>query len=149
MSLAFSHVLANTKLQNLPIIPALLHAGILGLLSAAIPLKGIAAATVIAIADTEEKSLIIDPSAVEADRARSVHALGFTSQDELLLSESEGSFSADEWTKVLELGERVCCQHQQAGFDTVMSGNELESKSMRQFIRSVMETKTAEDLYWK
>ncbi|KAM5356060.1 hypothetical protein ACJ41O_002706 [Fusarium nematophilum] len=142
----------NTKLVqaqlNLPIIPALLHASILGLLSGAIPLKAIAAAAVLAIPE-EGKDIIIDPTAVEADRAKSVHALGFTSQDELILSESEGSFTPDEWAKVLQLGQRVCCEHEQPGSDTAMSGNDLGSKSIRQFIRSVMEAKVAEDLYWK
>ena len=139
---------ADTRRQNLPIIPALLHAAILGLLTAAIPLKAIAAATVIAIPDGD-KDVIVDPTAVEADRARSLHVLGFTSQDELLLSESQGSFSADEWNKILELGQRVCCQHQQPGLDTAMAGGNHESRSMKDFIRSVIEAKVAEDLYWK
>ncbi|KAI5466802.1 ribosomal protein S5 domain 2-type protein [Mariannaea sp. PMI_226] len=142
----------NTKLMqaqlNLPIIPALLHSAILGLLTAAIPLKAIASATLIAIPQ-DGKDFIVDPTAVDSDRAKSVHVLGFTSQDELLLSESEGSFTADEWTKVLALGQRVCCQHEQTGVDTAMAGDNQESESMRDFIRSVMRAKVAEDLYWK
>ncbi|KAF5023607.1 hypothetical protein F66182_4365 [Fusarium sp. NRRL 66182] len=134
---------------NLPIVPALLHSAILGLLSAAIPLKAISAATLLAIPDEDGKDFIVDPTAIDIDHAKSVHVLAFTSHDELLLSESEGAFSPDEWAKVLQLGQRICCEHQQSGFDTAMSGNNLESKSMRQFIRSVMEAKVAEDLYWK
>ncbi|KAH7171186.1 ribosomal protein S5 domain 2-type protein [Dactylonectria macrodidyma] len=133
---------------NLPIIPALLHAAILAILTAAIPLKTIATATVIAISDGDTK-FIVDPTAVEADRARSLHVLGFASQDELLVSESEGSFSADEWTKVLELGQRICSQRRPAGMDTVMAGDNHESQSMKEFIRLVVEAKTAEDLHWK
>lgn len=117
-------------------------------MTAAIPLKAIASATLIAIPE-DGKDLIVDPTAVESDRAKSVHVLGFTSQDELLLSESEGSFTAEEWTKVLILGQRICCQHQQVDFDIAMSGNNQESESMKDFIRSVMKTKVAEDLYWK
>lgn len=134
---------------NLPIIPALLHSAILGLLSAAIPLKSIGAATLLAVPEEEGKSIIIDPSAVDIDHAKSVHVLGFTSHDELLLSESEGAFTPAEWTNVLQLGQRICCEYQQPGFDTTMSGDDMESRSMRQFIRSVMEAKVAEDLYWK
>ncbi|KAM0564089.1 hypothetical protein ACHAPJ_000298 [Fusarium lateritium] len=134
---------------NLPIIPALLHSAILGLLSAAVPLKAIGAATLLAIPGEEGRDIIVDPTAVDIDHAKSVHVLSFTSHDELLLSESEGAFSADEWTKVLQLGQRICCEHQQPGFDTAMSGDDVESKSMRQFIRSVMEAKVTEDLYWK
>jgi exosome complex component RRP46 len=136
-------------LQNLPIIPALLHSAILGLLSAAIPLKSIGAATLLAVPKEEGKPIIVDPSAVDIDHAKSVHVLGFTSHDELLLSESEGAFTSAEWTNVLQLGQRICCEHQQPGFDTTMSGDDAQSRSMRQFIRSVMEAKVAEDLYWK
>jgi exosome complex component RRP46 len=125
-----------------------LHSAILGILTAAIPLKAIAAGTLIAIPE-EGKGFIIDPTAVDADRAKSLHVLAFTSKDELLLSESEGSFSADEWTKVLELGQQVCCQHQQTSLDTAMGGDNLESQSMKDFIRSVMQAQVAEDLYWK
>jgi exosome complex component RRP46 len=135
--------------QNLPIIPALLHSAILGLLSAAIPLKTIGAATLLAVPEEEGKDIIVDPSAVDINHAKSVHALAFTSHDELLLSESEGAFTPDEWTKVLQLGQRICCEHQKPGLDTAMSGDDIESPSMRQFIRSAMEAKVAEDLYWK
>ncbi|KAF5676931.1 RRP46-like protein [Fusarium heterosporum] len=134
---------------NLPIIPALLHTAILGLLTAAIPLKTIAAATLLAIPEEEGKDVIVDPTAVDIDHAKSVHVLAFTSPETLLLSESEGAFSPDEWAKVLELGQRICCEHQKPGFDTAMSGDDVESKSIRQFIRSAMEAKVAEDLYWK
>lgn len=120
----------------------------MAILTAAIPLKAIAAATVIAISD-DNTNFIIDPTAVEADRARALHVLGFTSQDELLVSESEGSFSADEWIKVLELGQRICSQHRPTGMDTVMAGDNYESQSMKEFIRLVVEAKTAEDLHWK
>ncbi|CAM1507061.1 Fc.00g067020.m01.CDS01 [Cosmosporella sp. VM-42] len=134
---------------NLPIIPALFHASMLSLLTAAIPLKAIAAATVLAIPEDEGKDIIVDPSAVDADRAKSLHALSFTSQDELLFAESEGSFSVDEWTKILELGQRICCQQPQSGVDTTMAGSSIESIGMKNFIRSVMETKVAADVYWK
>lgn len=127
----------------------MLHASVLGLLTAAIPLKAIGAAALLAIPEGDEDDIVVDPSAVETDRARSVHVLGFTSQDELLFAESEGTFSTSEWAKVLDLGQRICCQHQQAGFDTAMAGDSIESRGMKDFIRSVMETKVAADLYWK
>jgi exosome complex component RRP46 len=138
-------------LKNLPIIPALLHASILGLLTAAIPLKAIAVATLLAISrdDGGKVDIIVDPSAVEADQAKSVHVLGFSSQDELLMVESEGSFSPQEWKQLLERGQSICCQHQQTGLDTAMADGELEPSSIKDFIRSVMETKVARDLYWK
>ncbi|KAI6780201.1 Exosome complex component-like protein [Emericellopsis cladophorae] len=132
--------------MNLTIIPALLHTSILGLLTAAIPLKTIATATVLAI-PSESDQIVVDPSAVQADKAKSLHVLGFTSGEDLLLSESEGAFTPEEWAKVLETGERICCQS--AGEDVAMEGGEAEGTSIRDFIRSVMETKVAKDLQWK
>jgi exosome complex component RRP46 len=138
----------HSSLQNLAIIPALLHSAILGLLTAAVPLKTIATATLLAIPEGSG-DIIIDPTAVEASRATSVHVIGFTTDEELLLAESEGSFSPEEWSKVLKEGERICCQRR-GGEDTTMGDGGLETTaSIREFIRSAMETKVAADLYWK
>jgi len=135
-------------MQNLPVIPALLHAAILGLLSGAVPLKTIATAAIVAI-PAGNGDVIVDPTIVEVDRAKSVHVLAFTSDKELLLSESEGSFSVDEWTKVLESAQRLCCETRGSGLDTAMGGGGIESQSIQDFIRATMETKVAADLHWK
>lgn len=132
-----------------------MHAAILSLLTAAIPLKTIATAVTIAIptaSDQEQDgtSVIVDPSTREASTAKSLHVLGYTATDELLLVESQGTFTTDEWDTVLKTGQEVCCQAVQHGLeDTAMTGSGLESASIRSFIRSVMETKIAEDLSWK
>lgn len=134
---------------NIAIIPALLHAAVLGLLTAAVPLKTIAVATTLAIA-ADNSSLIVEPSTEEAVKAKSIHALAFTPDDELLLAESSGSFSVGDWDRILETGQRICCQDQGSGLDASMSGANVElSISMKSFIRSVMETKTAAELHWK
>ncbi|KAK2590445.1 exosome non-catalytic core subunit rrp46 [Conoideocrella luteorostrata] len=142
----------NTKLVqaqlNLAIIPALLHAAILGLLTAAIPLKTVAAAITLAI-PADSNNLIIEPSTEEVFKAKSTHSLAFTSSDEILLAESSGSFTTQDWDKVLETGQRICCQDQGLGQDAAMSGINTESTSIKSFIRSVMETKAAADLHWK
>lgn len=113
----------------------------------------IATATTLAIPGDSEGQIIVEPSAVQASRAKSVHALGFTSDDDLLLVESEGAFSPDEWAKVLEAGEQVCCRTlRDTSGDEKMddgSGGTLQSASVRDFIRSVMESKMAEDLAWR
>ena len=139
-----------TRLQNLHIIPALLHASILGLLTAAIPMKEIATATVLAIsAGDGDGKIKVDPTIAEASGASSLHILGFTSNNELLLAESEGSFTAEEWSQVLQAGQRVCCQQRGTSLDTAMGNDGVEPGSIRDFMRSVMETKTAADLHWK
>ncbi|KAJ6789612.1 hypothetical protein PWT90_07326 [Aphanocladium album] len=150
---------ANTKVVqaqlNLAIIPALLHAAILSLLTAAIPLKTIATAVTLAIPVAEGQqgssgSIIVDPSTRDADTAKSLHVLGYTSDDELLLAESQGAFTVEEWETVLKTGQEVCCQAAEQGLeDTAMTGSGFESASIRAFVRSVMETKIAADLSWK
>lgn len=135
--------------QNLGILPALLHASILGLLTAAIPLKSIATAVTLAIPSADDGSIAVDPSTRDAETAKSVHVLGFTSGHELLLAESQGSFTVEDWDKILEAGQRVCCQPEGQDIDTAMAGSGLESASIKAFLRSAMETKIAGDLHWK
>ena len=139
-----------TLCQDLLLIPALLHAAILGLMTAAVPLKSIAAATALAIPGNGLKeNLIVEPTATQAEAASSVHVLAFTPHDELLLSESSGSFSVEEWEKILVAAQAICSQGSTSGSDTAMSGTALESPSMKDFFRAVMETKNTEDLHWK
>ncbi|PQK11277.1 hypothetical protein BB8028_0002g15950 [Beauveria bassiana] len=152
---------ANTKVVqaqlNLAIIPALLHAAILSLLTAAIPLKTIATAVTLAVpsdggdGSSSSNSIVVDPSAREADTARSLHVLGYTADNELLLAESQGAFSVDEWEAVLQTGQQACCRaaRLELGEDTAMADGGLEAPSIRAFVRSVMETKIAEDFAWK
>lgn len=131
----------------------MLHAAILGLVTASVPLKLIATATTLAIPAGADDQIIVDPSVVEASRAKSVHTLGFTSDDDLLLVESEGAFSPEEWAKVLWAGEQVCCMTaRDSSGDAKMDDGDagaLQSVSIRDFIRSVMESKLAEDLAWR
>ncbi|PTB39691.1 uncharacterized protein TrAFT101_007532 [Trichoderma asperellum] len=134
---------------NLGIIPALLHAAILGLLTAAVPMKTVASATCLVITDADGSSVKVDPTPAEIDQARSVHVLGFTAGRDLLLAESEGSFSADEWATVLQTAEKVCCRSQEAGGDAEMGGYGAESENVQQFMRSVLEAKAAEGLHWR
>ncbi|PHH81995.1 hypothetical protein CDD82_7312 [Ophiocordyceps australis] len=148
---------ANTKVVqaqlNLAIIPALIHAAMIGLLLAAVPLKSIATAVTLAFGTRDGKvEMIVDPGARETAMAESVHVLGFTSDGELLMAESLGSFSVEQWEQVLEAGRRICCRDRDSGLDTVMAGDGLEgleSPSVKAFIRATLETQTLQDLYWK
>lgn len=136
-------------LKNLALIPALLHTAVLSLLTAAIPLKEIATAVSLAIPSEENARIISDPDTREAEQASSLHVMAFTSSKELLLVESEGSFTESQWDAVLKAGEQLCCREDSKDLDQTMHDGELESASIKSFIRSVMETKTAGDLHWK
>ncbi|KAI9171620.1 Exosome complex component RRP46 [Paramyrothecium foliicola] len=148
------NVYTNAKILqaqlNLSIIPALLHAAILGFLTGAVPMKSIATAVTLAIPrEGEGDAIILHPSPVEANQAKSVHVVGFTSDEELLLAESKGAFSPDEWDKVLQTGQRLCCRRQGAGLDETMGDGGIESASIADFMRAAMEAKSAADLHWK
>ncbi|KAF6840124.1 exosome complex subunit rrp46 [Colletotrichum plurivorum] len=128
--------------SNLTLLPALLHSAVLALLSAAVPLKAIATCVSLAVLENGRR-IVVDPSPVEVDQATSLHVLGFTAQDDLLLAESEGDFSLSQWDAVVNMAHQACCQHRQADLDTAMDEVDRDSTNMRQFIRTVMEAKVA------
>ncbi|KAL2127928.1 hypothetical protein VTI74DRAFT_9953 [Chaetomium olivicolor] len=146
----------NTKLVqaslNFAIMPALMQTAMLALLSAGVPMKATATATAIAIAyQGGTKKTIVDPSPREIDTAQSVHVLGFTSHDELLLAESEGDFTVQEWDDVYETAKKICCHSAptKEGMDMVLDEEHAAGPDMRTFLRSTMESKVAADLAWK
>ena len=83
---------------------------------------------------------------METARAQSIHVLAFTSHNELLLCESEGTFSPSEWENVLQVGESICCQDTVSGDDTPMKDG-YDAKSVGSFMRSVLQLKAAEEAY--
>lgn len=142
---------ADPSYQNLLIIPALLQTAVLALLSAAVPMRATATSAVAAFSLSEGKPQItMDPSPREADKSRSIHVLAFTSFGELLLAESEGDFTMNEWDQVYETSRSVCCGA--AGGNAthaVLDEAQQSGPDMRQFVRSAAESKVAADLYWK
>ncbi|KAK3328833.1 hypothetical protein B0H66DRAFT_2439 [Apodospora peruviana] len=148
----------NTKLVqaslNFSIMPALFQTAILALLSAAVPMRATATASVVAVVpETKSKKLVVDPSPRELEAAQSVHVLAFTSQGELLLAESEGDFTVEEWDEVYETAEDVCCKSETSKSDVDMmlddDDDDAGPADMHQFIRSTLEDKVAADLHWK
>ncbi|KXH25128.1 exosome complex subunit Rrp46 [Colletotrichum simmondsii] len=137
---------ANSKVvqaqSSLPLLPALFHGAILALLSAAVPLKAIATCATLAVAQKGDK-IIADPSPLEIDQSKSLHVVIFTSQNDLLLLESEGTFSMAEWDEVINKGQSVCSQHRQAELGAAMDDDSQDATDMQQFIRAVMESKAA------
>ncbi|KAL8403664.1 hypothetical protein RB594_008785 [Gaeumannomyces avenae] len=142
---------------NLPIVPALLQAAVLALLSAAVPLRTTATSTVVAVAAApgggNKSQLVVDPTPREAEKARSLHVLAFTSGDRLLLAESEGPFTIQEWADVHVKAQEICCEPTRApvAMDDHPDNDATAGSGpdMRQFIRSTVEAKVSADLDWK
>ncbi|KAK0632111.1 hypothetical protein B0T14DRAFT_416643 [Immersiella caudata] len=147
----------NTKLMqaslNSAVIPALLQTAVLALLSAAIPMRATATSAIVAVMTQDGASrLVAHPSPREIEAAQSVHVLAFTSQDGLLLAESEGDFTVKEWDDVYDTAKKICCKSgatKGEGIEMVLDEQEDSGPDMRQFLRSALETKVAADLHWK
>ena len=102
--------------------------------------------------DGSSRNIIQDPNVLEFQTANSVHVLAFTSQGELLVAESEGSFSMEDWEKVYRLGKEICCDNSKTGADdNVMQDEGLDEKTeaMMMFVKSTLREKVTADNHWK
>ncbi len=97
------------------------------------------------------KPLIRNPSPVQCQNANSVHILAFTSEGDLIVAESEGTFSLDEWDEIYEVGKAMCCDNSIAAADNTMQEGTVteEAGIMSQFVKSTIQAKVATDLHWK
>lgn len=135
---------ADARGQNAALLPALLHAAVLGLARAAVPLKTMATATTVATGMEGREGggasgVVVGPGAGEAARARGLHVLGFTSDGKLVLAESAGSFSAEEWGAALEAGRAACCP----------GGDDDAATGVGALTRSALEAEAAAGLHWR
>ncbi|KAI0401849.1 hypothetical protein F4802DRAFT_609139 [Xylaria palmicola] len=136
---------------NLPVLPALLQTAVLSLLSASLPMTATLTSTSMAIiSDGDHRRIITNPTARQIEESQSFHVLAFTSQNELILAESEGAFTMKEWDDVYSAAYGQCCNTATIDdTDTLMDEGLPTGADMKRFIRSTTEQKTASDLYWK
>ncbi|KAI9053517.1 hypothetical protein LZ554_002472 [Drepanopeziza brunnea f. sp. 'monogermtubi'] len=131
--------------SNLPILPALLQTATLALLSASMPLS--MTLTSVYLALTPE-GIISNPTPLQSQSASSNHVLAFTSNGDLLVAESEGSFTLKDWEGVCEAGKAICCDNSGAHGDYAM-GDDEKDVSLSVFLKSTLEEKIKTDLQWK
>ena len=93
--------------QCIELLPPLLNAAVLSLLSTTVPLSKTLTSVVVAL--DSRNTILVRPSASESQKARSTHVLAFSSHRELLLVESEGAFDIDIWETVAETAKALCC----------------------------------------
>ncbi|CAL3962337.1 unnamed protein product [Diplocarpon coronariae] len=132
--------------SNLPILPALLQTALLALLSATVPLS--MTLTSVYLSLTSEGSIIVNPTPLESQSAASIHVLAFSSHGELLVAESEGSFTLKDWQAVFDAGKKICCDELKPGEDQAMDDGE-QDRSLMMFVQSTLEDKVKTDLQWK
>lgn len=145
----------NSKLvqasTNLPMLPALLQTAVFTLLSAGLPMScTLTACGLAVVSENDAPSIIVDPSPHEIQKSDSFHVLAFTSHDDLLLNESEGSFELDTWNLVYQTAQKQCCAAvKSADADVDMEEGSERGADLKNFMRSAVERNIATDLYWK
>lgn len=135
-------ILILQRKQALSVLPALLQASILALLSASIPLSTTFTASSVAILATGD--LALDPTPAQLATASSAHVLAFSSHGDLLLNESQGAFTIDEWDAVYELAQRACCKRLQEEMD-----EDRKHVDMQTFVERVLGAKVESERGWK
>lgn len=147
-----SEAQADCESQNLAILPALLQTAVLTLLSASMPLAMTLTSVLLALkSDGKSRNIVTSPTVVQFQAADSVHVLAFTSQEDLLVAESEGTFTLEEWNEVHDTAKALCCHESAAAGGYLMQdeGEEENEASLMTFVKSTLEDKVAKDLHWK
>lgn len=111
-------------------------------------MKTTATATAAAILP-ETTDPVFDPSPRQVEQADSIHVLGFTRQGGLLLSESDGHFSQEEWDRVHNMARNICVEENKDDIAMALDDDSSRPISMANFIREEAEAKTDSDLHWK
>ncbi|KAJ5239919.1 hypothetical protein N7468_004538 [Penicillium chermesinum] len=132
----------------LTILPALLHASLLALISAAVPLSMTFATTLLAV--TPSGQIVQDPPVEDVANAVSLHVLAFSSKGHLLLNESQGRFDFETWESVREQAASICQGANPRGSDgdTAMD-DESKDGTLDNFIREAMEDHLHRVYSWK
>ena len=120
----------------------------LALLSTSLPLSMSLTATFVAI--DSNGALVTQPSMDQIKLASSIHVLAFSSHGDLLVVESEGEFTIDEWDEVLQKAKLIC-------YGEVRGESGSEDVSMRLddvselgiVLKDAVERKVAKEQRWK
>jgi exosome complex component RRP46 len=97
--------------------------------------------------DGTAKRILRNPTPIQYQRADSIHVLAFTSQGDLLVAESEGSFTIGDWDDIYDAGKAMCCNDSKQTDDHEMGDG--KEGGMQTFVKSTLQAKVAADLHWK
>lgn len=96
---------------------------------------------------------LVSPFANQLIRAkpiRSAHVFAFSGNGSLLLNESDGTFSLQEWDEALELAETVCCKEEGGvGLGEGMDVDGKEGENLDAWLRDVISDKVTRETRWK
>ncbi|KAI9868051.1 MAG: exosome non-catalytic core subunit rrp46 [Trichoglossum hirsutum] len=130
----------------LHILPSLLQASLLALLSASIPLSTTFTTSLITV--SSNGNAVINPSLQERQHAKSTHVLAFSAEGDLLVVESQGNFVIGDWERILDMGLHAAQTENEnrSGIDgDVMMLDENREGGLRALVRDKIE----KDQKWK
>lgn len=91
---------------DVAVIPALANAAFMALVDGALPLEKTMIASLAVV--TDRGVVVVHPMEKQLAGCRSVHAMAYTAQGDMLLDQSVGNFDLDQWEKVVEHVKRAC-----------------------------------------
>ncbi|OJD30611.1 exosome complex subunit rrp46 [Diplodia corticola] len=135
----------RSRSSILSILPALLQASVLALVSASIPLSTTFSATLLAASSTND--IITNPSVKDLAQASSLHVFAFAPKGDLLLAESEGKFDLRTWDALHDAAARICC----ATGDEVegMEVDGKEAENLHSVLKDAVSLKVHREQSWK
>jgi len=98
-------------------------------------------------------SPLVSPTATDLLRAKpihSVHVFAFAGDGRMLLNESDGVFSYEEWDEAAEAAETACCKED--GGVGLAEGMEVDGKksgNLEEWLREVVKAKVVREQKWK
>ena len=120
----------------------------LALLSTSLPLSMSLTATFVAI--DSNGALVTQPSMDQIKLASSIHVLAFSSHGDLLVVESEGEFTIDEWDEVLQKAKLICygeVRDESGSEDVSMRLDDVSELGI--VLKDAVERKVAKEQRWK
>lgn len=128
----------------LPALPHLLHAALLALLAANLPLRSTLTAAMLGVDVTGR--VVAFPSWPPQATLESLHVLAFDGEGGMVLAEGEGAFSEEEWGEVVRVAEGVCGVEKEGEMEEKEGTKE---RGLRAWLRGVVEEEMSRAGRWR
>ncbi|KAF2774201.1 hypothetical protein EJ03DRAFT_322789 [Teratosphaeria nubilosa] len=135
--------------EDVSLLPGLVNAAVLALVDAGIPMGGMVSAVLVGMDSSGRISR--DPVKADMGKNKSVHAFAFNQHGDMLLNESVGVFSMEEWNSMAEEAEKACVSALGKGSeDYAMEDVGVSlSEPGRGWLRAELEEMAVEGTRWK
>lgn len=118
----------------------------LTLLSSSIPLEYTFTSVILGILSGSDEVVELDKKNIAS--LESLHVFAFTSKGELLLAQSEGSFTPEQWEIAHDSAESICCGSATEK-DRMQVEGEVQNANLQQWLRDTVQDRIDKDQAWK